>query len=68
MARKKAKVNENFSELDVYCIWLNEYYESLLRSGFTHSVALTLLMDKESYPEWVSFRSPEVLIQEEDDD
>ena len=68
MARKKAKMDESYSELDVYCIWLNEFYVSLKRAGFDHSVALTMILDKDSYPEWVSFKAPEKLIADEDED
>lgn len=50
--------DESFSELEMYCIWLNEYYASLLKSGFKSDVALTLLMDKTSYPSWVQYKAP----------
>jgi hypothetical protein len=47
-----------YNKLEMYCIWLNEFYTSLMRSGFTHSVALALITDKEAYPEWVNFKLP----------
>lgn len=80
-ARKKATAkkrvqtvkDESFTELEMYCIWLNEYYSSLLKSGFKSDVALTLLMDKTSYPSWVQYKAPtqEELgkyLDEDDDD
>jgi hypothetical protein len=42
----------------MYCIWLNEFYTSLLRAGFKHDVALALITDKESYPDWVEWKIP----------
>jgi hypothetical protein len=30
----------------------------LLRSGFKHDVALALIIEKDSYPEWVNFKLP----------
>jgi hypothetical protein len=42
----------------MYCIWLNEFYTSLLKSGFKHDIALALIIDKESYPDWVEWKLP----------
>ena len=42
----------------MYCIWLNEYYNALLKAGFKADVAMTIMMDKESYPDWVEWRIP----------
>ena len=50
--------DESYSALEMYCIWLNEYYTSLLRAGFKHEIALTIMMDKESYPSWVAYGTP----------
>lgn len=47
-----------YNRLEIYCIWLNEYYNALLTAGFKHEVALSLVMDKDSYPNWVEFRIP----------
>ena len=44
----------------MYCIWLNEYYTSLLKAGFKADVAMTIMMDKESYPDWVEWRIPSI--------
>jgi hypothetical protein len=42
----------------MYCIWLNEFYTSLIRAGFKHDIALALVVDKEAYPEWVEWKLP----------
>jgi len=49
---------DSFSALETYCIWLNEYYKALKKSGFTESIALAIMMDKMSYPDWVSYKMP----------
>lgn len=54
----KAVESNEYNKLDMYCIWLNEFYTSLLRSGFKHDVALALIIEKESYPDWVNFKLP----------
>jgi hypothetical protein len=74
---KKAQVetvkDESYSELEMYCIWLNEYYNSLIKAGFKYDIALSLLMDKESYPSWVQYKAPtqselDKYLDEDDDD
>lgn len=59
-SKKKVQTveNEQYSELEIYCIWLNEYYRALLTAGFKSDIALSLIMDKDSYPAWVSFKLP----------
>jgi hypothetical protein len=42
----------------MYCIWLNEFYTSLLKAGFKHDIALALVTDKEAYPDWVDWKLP----------
>ena len=72
-ARKKRIVktvaNEQYSELEMYCIWLHEYYHALLRAGFKSDIAMTVMMDKTSYPDWVEYKMPkEIDIQNYMDD
>lgn len=63
-AKVKTVADENYSELEMYCIWLHEYYNALLRAGFKYDVAITVMMDKTSYPDWVQYKMPrEVDIQ-----
>jgi hypothetical protein len=61
------------TNLEVYAIWLNEYYNSLKAAGFPDDICLSLIMDKSSYPAWVKFELPKNVdaskfIDEEDED
>lgn len=73
-ARKPRTVeNEEYTALEMYCIWLNEYYKSLLKAGFTSELALSFVMEKSSYPSWVAYKAPseeelKKYLDEEDDD
>jgi len=62
MATKRRKprtvADENYSALDMYCIWLHEYHRALRRAGFSNDNALWIISTKESYPEWVSYKIP----------
>jgi hypothetical protein len=62
MATNKRKprtvVDENYSALDMYCIWLNEYFKGLRRAGFAKDDALWIVVTKESFPDWVSYKTP----------
>lgn len=72
-AKKVAPVqNDSYSKLDEYCIWLDEYYRSLRKAGFTESVAMGIIVDKNSFPDWIKFgKNTEALIakhlEEEED-
>lgn len=50
--RKKTD-DEAFTPLEQYCIALNEYFKALKRAGFPDSICMTLVMDKDSYPDWI---------------
>lgn len=76
MATKRRKprtvADENYSELDMYCIWLHEYHRALRRAGFSNDNALWIIATKDSYPEWVSYKIPsetdiENLLDEDED-
>lgn len=62
MATRKKRVvtvdTNEYNRLEMYCIWLNEFYTSLLRAGFKHDIALALVTDKDSYPDWVEWKLP----------
>jgi hypothetical protein len=65
--------NEEHTALEMYCIWLNEYYNSLLKAGFKSDLALSFVMDKTSYPNWVDYKAPtedeiKKYLDEEDED
>lgn len=57
-ARKKRVVktvaDENYSKLDQHAIWLNEYYKSLRRAGFSVDNALWIITTKDSFPDWIN--------------
>lgn len=71
-AKKVAPVeNDSYSKLDEYCIWLDEFYRSLKKAGFAGDVALGIITDKNSYPEWIKFgKNTEALVAQklEDED
>lgn len=50
----KTVADENYSKLDEHSIWLNEYYKSLRRAGFSVDNALWLISTKDSYPDWIN--------------
>lgn len=71
--RPKTVKTFEHTKLEVYAIWLNEYYNSLKAAGFPEDICLSLIMDKESYPAWVNFEIPKDIdakkfIDEEDED
>ena len=50
---KKAITLDDYSALDAYCIGLHEYYKALRRAGFATDIALAMIQDKDSYPDWI---------------
>jgi hypothetical protein len=68
---RKSKENE-FSKLDQYAIQLNEFYKSLRKAGFDHSLALAICMDKDAMPNWFIPQVPDIspipLDDDEDDE
>ena len=54
MAAKKRVIDlETYSQLDAYCIALNEYYKSLRKAGFNDPTALFLITERASFPDWI---------------
>jgi hypothetical protein len=51
--KTRTVVDEGYSKLDEYAIWLHEYHRSLRRAGFSNDNALWLVATKESFPDWV---------------
>lgn len=67
---KKTVADESYSKLDQHAIWLNEYYKSLRRAGFSIENALWLITERDSYPDWVNPMSEEDIkryLEDEDD-
>jgi hypothetical protein len=54
---KKATVktvrDESYSRLELYCIAMNEYYKALRVAGFPTDVCMTVMMDRNSWPDWM---------------
>jgi hypothetical protein len=53
VTRKRTVKENEYTKLDEYCIWLNEYYKALRRSGFNNDNALWMVATRESFPDWV---------------
>ena len=70
MARKKVIDLDTYNALDAYCIALNEYFKSLKKAGFSEDMAFWLLLDRDSYPDWILPSIPDRVdrIPYEDDD
>jgi hypothetical protein len=49
----KTVANEDYSKLEQYSIWLNEYYRSLRKAGFNRDDSLWIITTKESFPDWI---------------
>lgn len=54
---RKAKVatvlSDDYSPLEKYCIAINEYYKALRVAGFSEGIAISMIQDVESYPDWI---------------
>jgi hypothetical protein len=70
MARKRVIDLDTYNALDAYCISLNEYYKSLRKAGFSEDMTFWLLLDRDSYPDWILPSIPDRVdrIPYEDDD
>jgi hypothetical protein len=71
MAAKKKVIDlDTYNALDAWCIALNEYYKSLRRAGFSEGIALFMVTDRDSYPDWILPTIPNRIdnIPYEDDD
>jgi hypothetical protein len=54
MAAKKKVIDlDTYNALDAWCISLNEYYKSLRKAGFNEGIALFMITDRESFPDWI---------------
>jgi hypothetical protein len=53
MARKKVIDLDTYNALDAYSIGLHEYYKSLRKAGFSIEIALALMSDRATYPDWI---------------
>lgn len=70
MPRKKVIDLDTYNALDAYSIALHEYYKSLRKAGFSVDMAFWLLLDRDSYPDWILPSMPDRVdrIPYDDDD
>jgi hypothetical protein len=52
-ARRKSVARKETTSLDMHAIALHEWYQSLRRAGFSVEVALGLMDNKSSFPDWL---------------
>mgnify|MGYP003352600693 CR=1 FL=1 len=45
-----------------------QHQDSLKKAGFPHDLALCIMMDKDSYPEWVPYRTINGIDSDDEDD
>jgi spore germination protein YaaH len=53
MARKKVIDLDTYNARDAYSSALHEYYKSLRKAGFSIEIALALMSDRDTYPDWI---------------
>ena len=72
MAKKKVIDLDTYSALDAYAIALNEWYKSLRKAGFSTDMALGIIVEKDSFPDWILPKLPNridtIPYDDEDDD
>ena len=68
MARKTKVVDDTYSALETWCISLNEYYKALRKAGFATDIAMALIMDRDSYPDWILPQIPNTIDPSEFED
>lgn len=71
MARKKQVIDlGTYSALDAHAIALNEWYKSLRRAGFSTDLALGIILERDSFPDWILPKLPNKIdpMPYEDDD
>ena len=71
VTRRRKTEDREYTKLDEYCIWLNEYYKALRRAGFNNDNALWMIATRESFPDWVENPTLDDIrkhIDEEDED
>ena len=60
MATKKVKADsELYSPMEMYCIGLNEFYKGLRKAGFSESITLAILIERNAHPDWLLPKMPD---------
>lgn len=70
MARKKVIDLDTYNELDAWAICLQEMYRALRKAGFPVDLALGIIVEPNSYPDWILPKLPNSIdpMPYEDDD
>jgi hypothetical protein len=71
MARRKQVIDLGaYSAMDAWAIALNEWYKSLRRAGFSTDLALGIILERDSFPDWILPKLPNKIdpMPYEDDD
>ena len=72
MAKKKVIDLDTYNALDAWAISLHEMYRALIRAGFRSDIAMGLIMEKDTYPDWILPSLPNridnIPYDDEDDD
>ena len=72
MAKKKVIDLDTYNALDAWAISLHEMYRALIRAGFTSAIALSIIMEREAYPDWILPKLPNridnIPYEDEDED
>ena len=53
MAKRKVIDLDTYSRLDAWAIGLHEMYRALRRAGFAVDKAVSIMQDKDAYPDWI---------------
>ena len=65
-------LSDDYTPLEKYCIAVNEYYKALRVAGFPVDISLSMIQDRNSYPDWIIPDLPNkidsVPYDDEDDD
>lgn len=68
VTRKRTVKDNEYTKLDEYCIWLNEYHRALRRAGFSNDNALWMIATKESFPDWVNIPNQKDIVDHIEDE
>ena len=72
MAKKKVIDLDTYNALDAWAISLHEMYRALRKAGFASDMAMGIIMDRDSYPDWILPKLPNridnIPYEDEDDD
>jgi hypothetical protein len=53
MPKKKVIDLDTYSKLDQWAIGLHEMYRALRRAGFATDISMGIIMERNSWPDWI---------------